>query len=428
MAVITTPASSATGETPPPAGKGPAGWIAGILVAVAAIGLAAGLLVATAGTGPSTTPPTTVPSTTAPPGTTTTLPPSTTVPPVIPGALASAVYPTPASGIRFAHPVAAARAFAVDYVGFVDPVVGPFDTAGGGSGTVDVRASASGAVTTVDLHRITGSWWVLGSSTPDIRLDTPVAAVIASPVRVQGTSTAFEARVDVEVREDGARSPVGAGSVMGGSMGTMAPFDGAIAFSSPHAARGALVLYTVSMENGNVWEATVVRVAFAPTPTLVPTSACPNYAMTRPVPPPGEMVVAVFYSCGLDGAAVPTYRLYLKSAALLRVTLDELLAGPTAAERAAGLSSWFSASTAGYVRQVTLDAGRATVDFGDLRSVIPNASTSAGSRLLLSQLDATVFQFPTVTSVIYRIDGSCQTFGEWLQLDGCLPRTPSTSS
>jgi hypothetical protein len=69
-----------------------------------------------------------------------------------------------------------------------------------------------------------------------------------------------------------------------------------------------------------------------------------------------------------------------------------------------------------------------TVDSGDLRSVIPNASTSAESRLLLSQLDATVFQFPTITSVIYRIDGSCQTFGEWLQLDGCLPRTPSTSS
>ena len=428
MATITPHAPPATGGTPPPGGKRPTRWILGLLAGVAAAGLAAGLLVATGGTGPST-PPTTVPSTTAPPGTTTTVPPSTTVPPVSPSDLSTAVYPTPASGIRFVHPVAAARAFAVDYVGFVNPIVGSFDASGGESGTVDVRASASGVVTTVRLHRMTGSWWVLGSSTPDIRLDTPAAsAAIASPVRVQGVSTAFEAQVNVEVRQDGARAPIGTGYVMGGSMGTMAPFNGAIAFSTPSAVRGALVLFTVSMANGNLWEATVVRVAFAPTPTLVPTSACPNYAMARPTPPAGEMVVTVFYSCGVDAAPVPTYRLYPRTTALLLTTLDQLLAGPSTTERAAGLSSWFSASTASYVRRVTLDAGRATVDFGDLRSVIPNASTSAGSHLLLSQLDATVFQFPTVTSVIYRIDGSCQVFGEWLQLDGCVARTPSTSS
>ena len=426
MAIITPHAPPARGGTRPPGGKHPTPWILGLLASVAVAGLAAGLLVATGGTGPST-PPTRVPSTTAPPGTTT-LPPSTTVPPVSPGELATAVYPTPASGIRFAHPVAAARAFAVDFVGFVNPLVGSFDASGGESGTVDVRATESGVATTVRLHRMTGSWWVLGSSTPDIRLDTPAAsAMIASPIRVQGVSTAFEARVNVEVRQDGARAPIGTGYVMGGSMGAMAPFNGAIDFSTPNAARGALVLSTVSMENGNLWEATVVRVAFAPTPTLVPTSACPNYFMARPTPPAGEMVMTVFYSCGVDAAPVPTYRLYPKTTALLLTTLDELLAGPTTPERAAGLSSWFSASTASYVQHVTLDAGRATVDFGDLRSVIPNASTSAGSRLLLSQLDATVFQFPTVTSVIYRIDGSCQVFGEWLQLDGCVARTPSTS-
>jgi hypothetical protein len=62
------------------------------------------------------------------------------------------------------------------------------------------------------------------------------------------------------------------------------------------------------------------------------------------------------------------------------------------------------------------------VSFGDLRPIIPNASTSAGSQLLLAQLDATVFQFSTVRSVEYRIDGSCARFFEWLQL-ACAVRS-----
>lgn len=231
----------------------------------------------------------------------------------------------------------------------------------------------------------------------------------------------------MQLRQDGARAPIGTGTVMGGSMGEMAPFDGSVAFSPPSAAHGALVLFTASMQSGNRYEATVVRVAFASTVSLVPTSACPDYAMTRPTPPAGEMVVTVYYSCSVDAAPVPTYRLYPATTAVLRTALDQLLAGPSAPERAAGLTSWFSSSTAGYVQSVSLSSGSATVDLGDLRSVIPNASTSAGSHMLLSQLDATVFQFPTITTVMYRIDGSCQTFGEWLQIEGCAPRTPSTS-
>jgi hypothetical protein len=67
------------------------------------------------------------------------------------------------------------------------------------------------------------------------------------------------------------------------------------------------------------------------------------------------------------------------------------------------------------VKSVDIDDGHAVVDFYDMRSVIPNASSSAGSALLLSQLDATAFRLPTVTTVTYRINGSCTTFFEWLQ-------------
>lgn len=100
----------------------------------------------------------------------------------------------------------------------------------------------------------------------------------------------------------------------------------------------------------------------------------------------------------------------------LHGALLELLAGPTPEERAAGLWSWFSAETEGMLRSVDLDpAGRATVDLGDLSAVIPGASSSTGSALLLVSLNRTVFQFPAVAEVEYRMEGSCDAFWNWLQ-------------
>lgn len=104
--------------------------------------------------------------------------------------------------------------------------------------------------------------------------------------------------------------------------------------------------------------------------------------------------------------------------ALLEAALRELLQGPTEAERQSGLSSFFSAETAGLLQGVSLDDdGRATVEFADFSDIIPNASTSFGSTMLLRALNATVFQFPRVQSVEYRFGGSCEAFWNWLQRD-----------
>lgn len=107
------------------------------------------------------------------------------------------------------------------------------------------------------------------------------------------------------------------------------------------------------------------------------------------------------------------------SAADLETALREVVNGPSDAERAAGAQSWFSAETADVLDSVTLDtAGHAIVDFKDLRPLIPNASSSAGSEMLLRELNDALFAFPDVRSAEYRINGSCDVFGEWLQY-GC---------
>ena len=100
----------------------------------------------------------------------------------------------------------------------------------------------------------------------------------------------------------------------------------------------------------------------------------------------------------------------------LRTALEQLLRGPSAQPQSGDTRSWFSAKTADALRSVSLDsAGNASVDFHDLRPLIPNASSSAGSASLLDELNTTVFQFPEIRSVEYRMEGSCDRFWQWLQ-------------
>lgn len=276
------PGSGEPGGRPPPdedadratAGPGPGGrrrpttLIVALVVAVVVItGLVAALVWPRDGDDDTATAPTSTgtPTTAAPTTVATTAPPTTAAPPgPVPDGAATAVFPDPSTSRRFDDPVAAARAFAVDFVGFTDPVLGELLQGDPRSGEVEVRPTATGPATTVFVRQLGpyGTWWVLGSATLDITLDTPAAGdAITSPAAVTGTALAFEGHVAVEVRQDGAREPIGTGFVTGG--GDVArPFSGEVTFTPPTAERGALVLLTTGDEDARVWQAVVTRVAF----------------------------------------------------------------------------------------------------------------------------------------------------------------------
>jgi hypothetical protein len=259
------------GELPGPAGQRPhrpTTLVVALVVAVAVIAALVAVLVSQrdgeddASTEPGTTeePVTTEPATTA----STAAPTTATTPTPTPGDTATAVFPDPSTSVRFDDPVAAARAFAVDFVGFTDPVVGEFMQGDARSGEVEVRPRADGPATTVFVRQLGAddTWWVLGSATGGITLDTPAAGdTVTSPVALTGRALAFEGNVEVEVREDGAREPIGTGFVTGGG-DVERPFDGQVEFSAPTADRGALVLLTRSAEDGRVWQAAVTRLQF----------------------------------------------------------------------------------------------------------------------------------------------------------------------
>ncbi|HEX6567585.1 MAG TPA: Gmad2 immunoglobulin-like domain-containing protein [Acidimicrobiales bacterium] len=249
----------------PPSEKGarrPVALIVALVVALAVIAALVAVLVwpddeDEAVTEPPTTTTEVTASTTTTEGTTTTVAPA-------PVDTSTAVFPDGAGTTRYDDPVEAARGFAVDFVGFTDPVVGEFMQGDARSGEVEVRPLADGPVTTVFVRQLgpDDTWWVLGSATADIAVDAPATGdAITSPVTVTGSALAFEGQVNVDVRQDGTRSPLGTGFVTGGG-DVMRPFTGQIEFSAPTAERGALVFMTNSAENGQVWSAAVLRVAF----------------------------------------------------------------------------------------------------------------------------------------------------------------------
>ncbi len=106
----------------------------------------------------------------------------------------------------------------------------------------------------------------------------------------------------------------------------------------------------------------------------------------------------------------------------IAAAFQELVAGPTAEEAAAGAGSFFSAATAEAVRSVDLTDGLLTIEFVDFRNEISNASTSCGSASFLASLNATAFEFDQVDRVRYTIFGSCNNFYNWLQTE-CQDQT-----
>jgi hypothetical protein len=339
-------------------------------------------------------------------------------------------WPAPGSSERYTTPASAARAFATSFLGFTNPQLGAFEAGDSRSGEVPVRPTANGPVTTIAVRQVDAGddgWSVLGATTENIDVTAPAAfSTITSPVQLTGRALAFEGTVQVRIRADGNPGPIGEGFVTGGG-NVMGPFSGSIPFYTPGAHYGAIVLFTDSAENGQVWQASAFRIAFRSTDADA--ADCAGFVAPRGRPGPGEMEVKAYFSCDKADAADAqgelraVYRVVPASPRVLQASLEAMLAGPSPAEARASLGSGFSPATARLLRSVTLSNGHAVVDFADLRSVIPTASSSAGSARLLAQLDATVFQFPTVASVEYRIDGSCEAFNEWLQFGGCEPRT-----
>ncbi len=216
----------------------------------------------------TTTEPTTSESTTT--ESTTTEPSTTTTVDVDPDAYRTAVWPwfEAASGPgaeRYQDPIEAATAFATEFVGFTDPVVGEYQAGDNRSGEVEIRNRADGPATTVFVRQLgpDDTWWVLGAVTENIGIVSPEAfGVLGEEMVVEGQARTFEGNVEVILRADGRTDPILVTAVTGRGDGTFGPFDETFPIDPGTAKNGAAVFLSRSAEDGSVWEAVVVRVYF----------------------------------------------------------------------------------------------------------------------------------------------------------------------
>ncbi|HUV17105.1 MAG TPA: Gmad2 immunoglobulin-like domain-containing protein [Ilumatobacteraceae bacterium] len=206
------------------------------------------------------------PETTEPAATTEapTTEPATTVAPV-PDQVRTAIWPWFETDLRYADPVEAATGFAVDYLGFVDPVAGEFMAGDSRSGEVEIRSSGTELTTVVFVRQLTDddSWWILGAASGNITIDEPEAlAEVTSPLTVSGTALAFEGTVDVQLRADGNGEPIFEGFVTGSGGPEPGPYSDTFEFTSPGETGGSLVMLSLSSEDGSTLEASAMRIFY----------------------------------------------------------------------------------------------------------------------------------------------------------------------
>jgi hypothetical protein len=325
------------------------------------------------------------------PTTTTT---STTTSPA-PEAPAEPLFRWPASGDdrTFDDHVLLVRAFAEEYLGVVDP-----DLRDDGDDTTTVRPrredggapAPDGPRTVVEWATVDGHVVVIGATSPNIRVDTPSqGAEINSPVRVSGEArNLYEGNVIVDVRGDGLPTPLATVPTTAAGSGPMlAPFSVDVPYEVPLAGRGAIVVRSDSGLEGTP-EATVVAVRFG--------------SQTA-----GETIEVTVYLQDQQGDFVPVQRTVPFTAGVLRASLEQLLDGATPGEEARGLTSPFDGQ-ADLLRGVTITEDRTAVV--DLDPGIVDALAGADGAAVLASLDHTVFQFPSVTWVTYRVNGGCESF------------------
>jgi hypothetical protein len=208
---------------------------------------------------PATIPATpTTASTTISPTPTTMLPPTT-----VSDTIDQAIWPRPGSDIRYSDPVDAARAFAVDLIGFDPVIVGDFLAGDSRSGDVEILSRPNGTPTVVHVRQVDNDWAVIGASNANITVTQPTAlAEIASPMMLTGSATAFEGTVDVRLYSDGSEDPIVEGFVTGSGGPEPGPFGEIFEWTEVTSTGATLVMTSTSPETGSVVDAAAVRLRF----------------------------------------------------------------------------------------------------------------------------------------------------------------------
>ena len=196
-------------------------------------------------------------------------------------------------------------------------------------------------------------------------------------------------------------------------------------------ARGALLLcLLLTACSGKANEDATSQPTGPGASTALPTSSpvtpvCAAAPGTAPPRPKLDRTITIFLFCGPSSDSFsralvrPVDRLVPDDGAPLRAALTQLLLGVSPDESAAGFRSSFSSYTAGQLRGATVERGIATLDLTSGFESTNNYSTSVLSAFVMGQIESTVFNFPEVQGIEFKIDGQ-----RWCGWENVCDREP----
>ncbi len=222
------------------------------------------------------------------------------------------------------------------------------------------------------------------STSGNMTVTSPTAnEIIGLPLVIKGSARVFESTFNYRLLDtDGTLLTEGAAMTNAPDVGEFGNFTVTTSYDTPTGTVGTLEVFDYSAKDGAVIDLVTFPVKFPSIETMVVKTYWTNLETS-----------------GLCSAVTATERRVAKSAAVGYTALTELFAGPNTPEAMAQLSTSIPSFVA--IKSLTINDGVARVEF--TKSLETGGSCRVTS--IRAQIESTLKQFSTVTSVILSTEG-----------------------
>ena len=221
---------------------------------------------------------------------------------------------------------------------------------------------------------------------------------VGSPFTIKGEARVFENQLNWKLKgADGSVISEGMGTANAPDMGQFGPFETEVSYSLPQGTSGILEVFDYSAKDGAVQDLVSIPVSLGATPI----------ASVPETPSVDEIAIKIYFANSkLDPEMTcekvfAAERIVSKAKTMARVAVEELLKGPTEAEKDQGFSTTINPNVK--INRLVIVDGVAQVDFDSTLEYQVGGSCRVG--IIRRQIEETLKQFPSVQKVVISIEG-----------------------
>ncbi len=233
------------------------------------------------------------------------------------------------------------------------------------------------------------------SESKNIRVYQPAPGdIVGQPLTIVGEARVFENAFSYRIT-DAAGNQLASGfdAAHASDVGKFGAFSVMAQYSYPGSGEGFVEVYTHSAKDGGIVDLVKIPVKFEKQELTAVKVFLANEKAERPST--SDLVVE---QCE---TVFPVYRTVPKTDVPAKAAIAELLKGPSSAELQAGYSTTINSGVS--LRLLSIKDGVATADFSS--ELMREVGGSCRVSMIVTQINATLRQFETVTSVESLVDG-----------------------